>query len=131
MLRKLIAACALTIVSSVCWAGQYDGIWNWEPGNYQIIRHQDNGTFVLVFVGSDTGRLYGSWAGTFIGSISGNTTSNLLASDTLEMTNTTLTLTFSSTTAATITFNQCTPKPNQPADICPPLNTPIPLNKIF
>ncbi len=132
MLRKLIAACALTIVANVCWAGQYDGIWynTGAPEEFQIIRHQDNGAFLLVFVSSNTGGLYGSWGGTFIGTISGNTAS-LFASDTMGTTNTRVTMTFSSTSAGTFTASQCSVKPGQPADVCPPLNTPFPVIKIF
>ncbi len=132
MFRKLIAACVLTICSGVCWAGQYDGIWqiSGDTGSYQIIRHQDDGLFVFVVLDSDAGRLYDDWIATLIGSISGNTAANIRAADALNATNLEGTITFNSPFAATIVVSQCTPKPNKP-DGCPPLNIPMPLNKIF
>lgn len=133
MFRKLIAACVLTMFSGVCWTGQYDGIWQipGHNGSYQIIRHQDDGLFVLVVLGSDDGHLYDDWIATLIGSISANTAANIRAADALNATNLEATITFNSPFAATLVVSQCTPKPNKPADSCPPVNELTQLIKIF
>lgn len=129
----MVMVLLLVLAPGVCAAGQYDGIWQLSGDtHYFLIRHVDNGTFVIVgvLVGNSSG-LYGEWTDTGIGSIADNVVSNI------EMDNVahraTLTITFTSPTAGTAFGESCTSKLALPADGCAgaPINSSLSLSKIF
>lgn len=133
MFKKLAIVFLLVLAPGVCAAGQYDGIWQSSGDtHYWLIRHVDNGLFVIVgvLVGNSSG-LYGEWTDTGIGSIANNEVSNIQLDNVAHLV--TVTITFTSPTAGTLFGVSCTSKLALPADGCAgaPINSSISISKIF
>ena len=133
MFKKLAVVFLLAVAPEMCAAGQYDGIWQMSGDtHYWLIRHGDNGTFVMVgvLVGNSSG-LYGEWTDTGIGSIAANVVNDIQLDNVAHRV--TVTITFGSPTTGTISAASCTSKLAGPADGCAgaPVNSTISLSKIF
>lgn len=132
-MKKLAMVFLLSLAPGVCAAGQYDGIWQASgDSHYWMIRHVDNGTFVIVgvLVGNSSG-LYGNWTDTGIGNIEGNVVSNMQMDNVAHRA--TVTITFTSPTAGTMVGASCVSKLALPADGCAgvPVNLSLSISKIF
>jgi hypothetical protein len=133
MFKKLAMVFLLVLAPGVCAAGQYDGIWQASgDSHYWLIRHADNGTFVIVgvLVGNSSG-LYGQWTDTGIGSIASNVVSDIQIDNVAHRA--AVTITFTSPTAGTLFGTSCTSKLAPPANGCAgtPINSSISISKIL
>jgi hypothetical protein len=113
----------------VALAGDYDGIWRPEgdtPDMFYFV-YQVGGTMIMAVLSQDnSGKYQGNWGGTAVGSFSGNTATLNLSTASKQGR---ITISFSSTTAGTITATSCSSTiVNDP---CPPLNVPVPFQRLL
>jgi hypothetical protein len=120
IMRKLFSALVLVAASSVaCAAGQYDGIWSEGDGTayavYSTIYTASNGMLYKIDVEPTGGRtLAGSWIGTTLGMLIGN---RAVVSGETDNCSATLTITFTSATAATMQVTSATALPGRVCDM--------------
>jgi hypothetical protein len=117
-MRKLLLSLSLLALSSLSHAGQYDGIWlESADGTYTVyssIYTASNGMMYKIDHEPESGQsIAGSWDATTFGMLTGNTAT---LSGESKQCNVTLSLTFTSTTTATMRVVTATSKPGKSCD---------------